>query len=71
MLSVALAPDLSIEVIMVMVVTIAPDQQACILQLHPTSSQDGSEHLQHTDILLSGCFCVDTLHYIRIFSHLW
>ena len=44
--------QISIEVI---VVSTAPDQQACIVQLHPTSSQDGNEQPQHADILLRGC----------------
>ena len=39
-----------------MIVTIALDEQACILQLHPNSSQYGYEHLQHADILLSFLF---------------
>ena len=38
-----------------MVDTIAPGQQACIVQLHPTSSQDGNKQLQHADILLRDC----------------
>ena len=37
--------------IVVMIVTIAQDEQICILTLHPTSSQDGNEHLQHTYLL--------------------
>ena len=55
---VALAPDL----IVVIIVTIAQDQQACILQLHPTSSQDGNEHLQHTYLLLSFLCWYAALH---------
>ena len=37
--------------IVVMVVLIAPDQQVCTLQLHPTSSQDGNvfQHLDRTE----------------------
>ena len=38
-----------------MVATTAHDQQACILQLHPTSSQDRNEHLQRADIFLDLC----------------
>ena len=38
--------------IVVIIVTYAQDEQTCILQLHPTSSQDGNEHLQHTYLLL-------------------
>ena len=49
--------------IVVRVETIAPDQQACILHLHPTSSQDGNEHRLHADLLQS-LFCVDTLHFM-------
>ena len=45
-----------------MVVTIAPDQQACFIQLQPTISQDGNEHLQHANILLRYFCCVATLH---------
>ena len=40
----------------VMNVTIALDQQAGDLQLHPTNSQDGNEHLQYADLLLRICF---------------
>ena len=50
-MSVAPTPDQ----LKVMVVTIAPGQQACIAQLHPNSSQDGNEQLQHADILLRYC----------------
>ena len=39
---------------------LAPDQQAYILQLHPTSSQESNTHLQYADLLLS--FFADTLH---------
>ena len=63
----------------VLSVPLAPDQYSsngcynCTqpAQLRLTSCQDGNEHLQHTDILLRSCFCVDTLHSIRIFSHFW
>ena len=48
----------------VMVVTIAPGQQTCILQLHPASSQDSNEQLQHADILLMDCIlCRYTAHH--------
>ena len=43
---------LFVALVVVMIVTIAQDEQTCILQLHPTSSQDGNEHLQHTYLLL-------------------
>ena len=57
-LSVALAQTS----IVVMVVTIATNQQACFIQLQPTISQDCNEHLQRADILLRYFCCVATLY---------
>ena len=51
--------------IVVMFVAIALYRQACILQLHPTGSQDGNEHICSKQISYSGVvYCVDTLHSI-------
>ena len=50
--------------VVVMVATTAHDQQACILQLHPTSSQDRNEHLQREDIFLRFLLCVDLLYFM-------